>query len=438
MIVPIDYADPSQGTTAIALAKRAATGQKRGTLFVNPGGPGRSGIQYLEYFPEVPALNAIYDIVGFDPRGVGQSDPLGCLDAAGEDALIAANLDPRHPEDLQQSIVLLREEGEACLRTNPRLARHVTTVETAKDLDVLRAVVGDDSLNYFGASYGTYLGATYAALFPERVGRLVLDGAVDPSLTPEQEALNAAKGFQTAFEAFADDCLAAPPCALGSSRDEIVTKVSDLITGLHAQPLKTDDPERPLTQWLGYLGIIAPLYAESVWPELNRALVLAFDGFGTALLDLADWLMARTADGYSTNAVDASFAINCLDYPLKPSGPPPAESEFLEASPVFGQMLYGTALAGCDGWPITPTVPAPDYSTPAAAPILVVGTTRDPATPYANAQKLAELLPTGVLLTRDGDGHTAYGQGNDCIDDAIDAFLIDGTIPADGATCPAG
>ena len=211
----------------------------------------------------MPALNAIYDIVGFDPRGVEQSDPLGCLDTAGEDALIAANLDPRHPEDLQQSIVLLREEGEACLRTNPRLARHVTTVETAKDLDVLRAVVGDDSLNYFGASYGTYLGATYAALFPERVGRLVLDGAVDPSLTPEQEALNAAEGFQTAFEAFADDCLAAPPCALGSSRDEIVTKVSDLITGLHAQPLKTDDPERPLTQSLGYLGIIAPLYAES-------------------------------------------------------------------------------------------------------------------------------------------------------------------------------
>ena len=346
MIVPIDYADPSQGTTAIALAKRAATGQKRGTLFVNPGGPGRSGILFLEYFPEVPALNAIYDIVGFDPRGVEQSDPLGCLDTAGEDALVAANLDPRHPEDLQQSIVLLREEGEACLRTNPRLARHVTTVETAKDLDVLRAVVGDDSLNYFGASYGTYLGATYATLFPERVGRLVLDGAVDPSLTPEQEALNAAKGFQTAFEAFADDCLAAPPCALGSSRDEIVTKVSDLITGLHAQPLKTDDPERPLTQWLGYLGIIAPLYAESVWPELNRALVLAFDGFGTALLDLADWLMARTADGYSTNAVDASFAISCLDYPLKPSGPPPAESEFLEASPVFGQMLYGAS----SGW----------------------------------------------------------------------------------------
>ena len=188
VIVPIDYADPSQGTTAIALAKRAATGRKRGTLFVNPGGPGGSGIHYLHEYVDASELNATYDIVGFDPRGVGQSDPLGCLDTAGEDALIAANVDPRHPEDLQQSIVLLRQAGEACLRTNPRLARHVTSVETAKDLDVLRAVVGDDSLNYFGASYGTYLGATYAALFPERVGRLVLDGAYDPSLPLRRKA----------------------------------------------------------------------------------------------------------------------------------------------------------------------------------------------------------------------------------------------------------
>ena len=192
-----------------------------------------------------------------------------------------------------------------------------------------------------------------------------------------------------------------------------------------------------MTQSLGYLGIIAGLYAEWLWPWLNRALVLAFDGYGTALLASADALMGRTPDGYSTNATNANLAINCLDDPLKPSGPPPAESEFLEASPVFGPILYGGAVAGCDGWPITPTVPAPDYSTPAAAPILVVGTTRDPATPYTNAQKLAELLPTGVLLTRDGDGHTAYRQGNDCIDDAINAFLIDGTIPAEGATCPA-
>lgn len=436
--VPIDYSDPAAGTTTIALEKQSATGSKQGTLFINPGGPGGSGVEFLPAFSFLApgALGNAYDIIGFDPRGVGASDPLGCIDAEGLDELLAASLDAGDPAAVEQVRSLYADMAEGCLETNPQLAQHVTTVETARDLDVLRALVGEEQLDYYGASYGTYLGATYAALFPERVGRMVLDGAADPSLSQAEMRLVQGGGFQLAFEDYVADCLTAD-CPLGASLEEVEQKVADLLEATATEPLATDDPDRPLTQSFALYGITAPLYSQDQWPVLTEALVAAFGGDGSQLLAIADLDNQRTAEGYANNLTQVNAAINCLDTPLKPEpATTPTLDDFVAASPLFGRLVAGFA-AQCDAWPIEPTVEAPDYTAAGAAPILVVGTTGDPATPYESAVKLADELESGVLLTREGEGHTAYFSGNVCISDAITGFLVDGTVPEDGTECAA-
>lgn len=438
VMVPIDYDDPSAGATTIALRKVSATGEKLGSLFLNPGGPGASGLDMLQGLAwEAPEeLGEVYDFVGFDPRGVGASDPLICLDTAGLDELLATDVDPDDPASVERYAALVEMQGEACLQTNPQLAQHVTTVETAKDLDVLRALVDDEQLNYHGASYGTFLGTTYAALFPDRVGRLVLDGAMDPSLTVAQTALRQTGGIQLAFDDYLADCLAAE-CPLGASMEEVEQKVTELLDVVANDPLDSGDPSRPLTQAYAFYGIAEPLYSQEAWPGLTDALVAALDGDGSKLLANADLYNNRTPDGYLTNQQQANTAIDCLDAPLAPEpDSTPTEDDFVAASSLFGEIAYGYTEVGCAGWPIEPTVEAPDYSAPGARPILVVGTTRDPATPFESAQKLADILESGVLLIRDGEGHTAFLQGNACIDKAIVGYLVDGTVPADGTECP--
>ena len=436
--VPIDYDDPSAGTTTIAMSRSAATGDRQGSLFVNPGGPGGSGVDFTFSLIALgsPELSEAYDLIGFDPRGVGTSDPLGCLDTAGLDELLATDVDPDNQASVDAFGELVGAQGDACLATNPQLAQHVTTVETAKDLDVMRSLVGDEQLNYYGASYGTFLGATYAALFPEQVGRLVLDGAVDPSLSAIQQTLRQAGGFQLAFDDYLADCLA-NDCPLGSSADEVEAKVTELFATAAATPLPTDNPERPLTQTLAVYGIVAPLYAPDVWPVLTESLTAAFDGDGTLLLAAADQYTGRGPDEYFSNQAQAQTAITCLDAQI--AGEPdsaPTEDDFLAASPLFGAQFYGLSEVGCDTWPIEPTVEAPDYSAAGAAPILVVGATGDPATPIEEAETLADVLDSGVLLIRDGDGHTSYFAMNSCITSAVDSFLLDGTVPEDGTECP--
>lgn len=438
VIVPIDHADPSLGTTTIALRRRQATGEKRGTLFINPGGPGESGVAFVGGFSTfVPAaLKDAYDIIGFDPRGVGASDPLTCTDTAGIDAIQAASLDASDPAAIARLTSLFADLAKGCLTTNPDLARHMTTVETAKDLDILRAVMGEEKLDYYGGSYGTFLGATYAALYPDRVGRMVLDAAMDPSLSDKEIRLVQAGGFQLAFEDYLADCLA-NSCPLGSSKDEVEQKVTRLLADTATNPLPTGDPKRPLTQSYALFGITAALYAQNQWPALTEGLVAAFGGDGTILMGLADGINDRGPDGYDDNLTQANAAINCLDAPLKPApATSPTLEDFRKASPLFGTLVAGFAEA-CDDWPIAPTVSAPDYTAHGAPPILVVGTTGDPATPYASAVKLAEVLESGVLLTRDGEGHGAYLSDNTCIVAAVTSYLVEGTVPADGTECAA-
>jgi pimeloyl-ACP methyl ester carboxylesterase len=405
-------------------------------LFVNPGGPGSAGIGFAAYLSQVaPTLAGTYNIVGFDPRGTGKSDPLVCLDAAQLDTLNAFDPTPDTPAERQDGIDLVTQQGAACEANSGLLASHVTTVETAKDIDVLRAVLGDDKLDYFGFSYGTFLGTTYAALFPDKVDRFVLDGALEPGLSGMQISEGQTQGFQTAVTAYMKDCIKQPSCPLGTSVGDATSKIRNLLTGVDQNPLPTGDPARPLTQSLAFYGIVDTMYSPQSWSSLTAALAQAFSGNGQQMLALADDYFGRSGGQYSNNLIQANAAINCLDQEVAGGPTQIPESKFVADSPIFGDIVYGMADIGCGNWPEQTTVTPPDYSAPGTPPILVVGTTRDPATPLVWAQGLAKTLVNGVLLTRNGDGHTAYLSGNQCIVQNVDDFLVGGVVPANDTHC---
>ncbi len=435
--VPVDYDDPSAGETFISLVRIPASGDAQGTLFTNPGGPGESGVEFAPIWAAMldPQVTENYDVVGFDPRGVGGSDPLECLDTAELDEFIDFDPTPETPEEAEEWAGLLEGMGEGCEQDAGALASHVTTVETARDLDVLRELVGDDQLTYYGASYGTFLGATYAGLFPEKVSRFVLDGAVDPEIPFSEVWLGFVGGFETALASYADDCVASGECPLGSTRDEVVGAVQDLFEQVDEEPLPTSEPDRPITQGLAFQGITAPLYSQEDWPLLTEAILSAQAGDGDLLLFAAAAATARGEEGYESNLMMAQTAIDCLDAKVRPEGDEVDIDEFVEASPTFGEIVGGIATLGCDPWPLGPEVEAPDYSASGAGPIVVVGTTRDPATPFEWAERLADILDSGVLFTRDGDGHTGYMQGNSCLDEAVNEYFVEGVAPDDGITC---
>jgi pimeloyl-ACP methyl ester carboxylesterase len=315
----------------------------------------------------------------------------------------------------------------------------VSTVEAARDMDVLRAVLGDRKLTYVGASYGTFLGATYAGLFPERVGRLVLDGALDPSLSADRLNQEQTAGFETAFQAFAEDCARRDDCPLGRTPAQVGTNLSALFERLDARPLPTGEAGgRKLGESLATTGVIAAMYDEGAWPRLRQALTQAVrDQNGAGLLALSDGYFERGADGDYSNLMYANAAVNCLDLPAAYATPDEVERAlpaFEKASPVFGRALAWASL-NCAYWPVKPTGGPHRIEAKGAAPIVVVGTTRDPATPYRWAQALASQLSSARLITYDGDGHTAYGRGSDCVDSAINTYLLRGTPPTEGKRC---
>jgi pimeloyl-ACP methyl ester carboxylesterase len=302
-------------------------------------------------------------------------------------------------------------------------------------MDVLRAALEESHLTYFGASYGTKLGATYAELHPDRVGRFVLDGAVDVSLDARELGLQQAGGFETAITAYVDDCIAiSSSCFLGDTTEEGLATITGLLDDIEDQPLPAGD--RELAVGNAFYGIITPLYNADYWYILSAALKGALDGDGAQLMQLADLYSSRGPEGYTDNSMEAIYAINCLDDPTSiPARKVPSQyAAFEQASPTFGRV-FAWSLAGCSGLEAESTVEPLDIRAEGAAPILVVGTTRDPATPYAWAEALAEQLESGVLLSRDGDGHTAYNSSNECIDTAVEDYLVEGVVPDDGTEC---
>ncbi|MGW3726201.1 alpha/beta hydrolase [Streptomyces sp. NPDC000851] len=444
---PLDYAEPAEGDVRLAVARKKATGpgKRLGSLLVNPGGPGGSAITYLQSYAGVgyPAeVRARYDLVAVDPRGVARSEPVECLDAREMDTYTQTDVTPDDKREVDGLVDAYKEFAEGCGKHSPELLRHISTVEAARDMDVLRAVLGDEKLTYVGASYGTFLGATYAGLFPQRAGRLVLDGALDPSLPARRLNLDQTAGFETALTAFAKDCVRHTDCPLGkpgTPPEQVGRNLKAFFDKLDAKPLPTGDADgRRLTESLGTTGVIATMYDEAAWPQLREALTSAMrKNDGAGLLALSDTYYERDPDGEYSNLMFANAAVNCLDLPPAFDTPDQVRESlpaFEKASPVFGETLAWAAL-NCAYWPVAATGEPKRIEAKGAAPIVVVGTTRDPATPYRWAQSLSRQLSSGRLLTYQGDGHTAYGRGSDCIDRTINAYLLRGTPPAEGKRC---
>ncbi|MEU9634934.1 alpha/beta hydrolase [Streptomyces tendae] len=447
MKAPLDYAKPGEGDVRLAVARKKATGpgKRLGSLLVNPGGPGGSAIGYLQQYAGIgyPAkVRAQYDMVAVDPRGVARSEPVECLDGPEMDAYTQTDVTPDDAGETDELVDAYKEFAEGCGADAPKLLRHVSTVEAARDMDVLRAVLGDEKLTYVGASYGTFLGATYAGLFPDRTGRLVLDGAMDPSLPARRLNLEQTEGFETAFQSFAKDCVRQPDCPLGDKNtapDQVGKNLKSFFDDLDTKPLPAGDADgRKLTESLATTGVIAAMYDEGAWQQLRESLTSAIkEKDGAGLLILSDSYYEREADGGYSNLMFANAAVNCLDLPAAFSSPDEVRDalpEFEKASPVFGEGLAWSSL-NCAYWPVKPTGEPHRIEAAGATPIVVVGTTRDPATPYRWAEALSAQLASGHLLTYEGDGHTAYGRGSTCIDSAINTYLLRGTAPEDGKRC---
>lgn len=441
--VPLDYSQPDGKTIGIAVLRNAADrpSERVGDLVVNPGGPGAPGTDYAATssdYPNFPStIYRHYDVVGFDPRGTGESAPVDCLSDSQLDAFVAADPDPDTPAEVQEFVKDSDEFGPGCERRSGDLYRHLSTHDAARDMDVLRAALGDDHLDYLGASYGTKLGATYADLFPKRVGRMVLDGAIDPTLSSLDSSLQQAHGFQVAIEAYVDHCIKKGDCYLGSTREAALQRIRSFLDEVDAKPLRVGT--RELTSGTAFLGIITPLYNNDYWSYLDQALASALKGDGRGLLGFADVYTSRKqGGGYSDNSSEAIYAINCDDDPssVAPDQIPALFPRFEQESPTFGR-IFAWGMIGCRSLGPAKGTPAPDWHLDAkdAAPIVVIGTTRDPATPLAWAKALASQLESGVLITRDGDGHTGFNMGNDCVDNAVEAYLIEGKAPQHDLTC---
>jgi pimeloyl-ACP methyl ester carboxylesterase len=439
---PLDWSDPTAGEIDLALVRQPATGGDRlGSLLVNPGGPGASGYDFIKDSVDYATddrVQAAYDVVGFDPRGVGRSSAVSCLEpAAMDEYLYGIPAAPRGTDawiaDQEASAV---EFASGCEQNTGALLGHLSTTDAARDLDLLRAVLGDKKLNYLGYSYGTFLGATYAELFPKNVGRLVLDGAVDPSTSNFEVTREQAIGFESALRAYLTDCLERDECPFRGSVDQSMLTIRALLDSVDASPIAASDG-RQLGSGALLTAIIYPLYQATAWEYLSDMFESVMQGEADYAFQFADAYNGREEDGtYADNSTEAFQAINCVDYSYNddPAAMRQEAAELEAAAPVIGiYMSFGDI--GCANWPHTFTGERTEIHASGAAPILVVGTTNDPATPYVWAKSLASQLDSGHLVTYTGEGHTAYNKSNDCVNDAVDNYLVEGTVPAADPKC---
>ncbi|MFI6597834.1 alpha/beta hydrolase [Nonomuraea sp. NPDC050536] len=429
--VPLDHDKPEERTLDLGIAKIPAKDQAHriGSLLVNFGGPGISGIATLGWSPGMfEALNARYDIVTFDPRGVGRSAKLVCRGEREFAAYEDADQTPETPEERAALVKALEADAAACGRRMGWLIPHLSTEETARDMDILRSVLGDERLTYLGYSYGGALGTAYSQLYPDRVGRMVLDspGIAFPWTGEENDSDVAA--LNNAINAFAADCVKERDCPLGHKPDAAVDKIQHFVEGLDSQPLPVGGGR--LTDGLAVAGISAYLYSPDDWGELRRALSAAFEGRGQQLFD------AATSDSSGTDSPDARLAIDCADTSYRPT---PDEAEHAAelkgvVSPIFGPWL-GWGRLSCHGWPTGHGqywLAGPSIR---SAPFLVIGSKADPITPYADVKWLAGWLQGAKLVTVDGTQHTAYLRGNRCVHRTVEDYLLKGVVPDGDVDC---
>ena len=444
--VPLDYSQPGGQTIEIAMKKHLATGSVRqGTLFINPGGPGGSGVEAVSTMATstFAGVQKAYDIIGFDPRGVGSSTAITCtsdteVTAMAEAAPVTAGDGATAFEQRAAAISAQFKQFEASCAANTKPAElldHVDTVSVARDLDVLRALSGDQKLNYTGFSYGTYLGATYAELFPANTGRMVLDGALDPSLTYNERRQGQALGFERALRNYVAWCQSGQNCPLTGDTDAGVKQIGDVFTSANQSPVPSSDPNRPVTGEDMKQVISLLLYSpETSWGTGNEALAQVINEHDASIFRT---ILSRL-DAQPVVSTGAMIGTNCLDYRVEGDMATwKAQSEELERiAPRFATIAEAGDL-GCQAWGHTGTQPPKALHAKGAAPILVIGTTGDPATPHEWAVALADQLDSGQLLTWEGNGHTAYANSGHgpCVTKAVDTYLLTGTMPKKGLTC---
>ncbi|MBX3099193.1 MAG: alpha/beta fold hydrolase [Salinibacterium sp.] len=440
---PLDWSNPGAGDIELALIRKTATGTRLGSLLVNPGGPGGSGYDFIrdsvDYATDA-RLQSSFDIVGFDPRGVNHSTPVTCYKDPAELDSYLYDIYPGVPgndEWLAAANDTMKKFGERCLELTGPLLANVDTPSAARDLDMLRAALGDTTLNYLGYSYGTLLGQVYAELFPSKTGRLVLDGAVDPAASDFDGTATQAKGFESALKAFLTDCGSQKDCPFSGTVDQDLLDIRALLDNLDASPLRNADDGRQLGSAAMFTAIILPLYNADNWVYLRQLFTLVKQGDAAYAFQLADSYNGRNPDGsYADNQTEAFISINCLDA----HGDGNVDEMRAEAAklkliaPVFGpQMSWGGT--GCPNWPVPAKRDRVPIVAAGSADILVVGTTNDPATPYSWAQTVASTLENGHLITYTGEGHTAYNKSNSCVNDAVDDYFVKGTVPATDPQC---
>ncbi|MEV0897250.1 alpha/beta hydrolase [Actinoplanes sp. NPDC049802] len=440
--VPEDWAQPGAAEKYDISLIRIRSEKQRdriGSLLLNPGGPGGSGVDLAVYLSFGEALGGLpteitnrFDIVGFDPRGVSRSSPVKCIAPKDQDASFAADPDPVSQAEFDAVAAINKKVADGCATKYGDDLTDFSTEQAARDLDALRAAVGDEKLTYLGYSYGTLLGATYAQLFPKNVRALVLDGAVDPTETFAQGSEQQAKGFERAFTNFTKWCSEnSGRCPIAPDARGAVT---DALAKAETSPVRGPDGRDATAGWV-FLGLISSLYTEQGWTDLANAIDDLQAGDATGIFKLADQYAEREPDGTYSNLFDANLTVNCTDNEKAPGVEEirRLQNEWRTRYPLFGAAL-AVGMLPCAYWG-GGRDPYPAGKAEGAPPILVVGTTGDPATPYENTADLANMLGVGQVLTWEGEGHTAY-PSTECIKDAVDGYLLDLKMPAEGLRCP--
>jgi len=441
---PVDWSDPESDRIQLAVVRQESTNTTKGSLLTNPGGPGGSGFDFVSYgYAVTPAAKADYDVIGWDPRGVGRSTRVTCYTdpKQTDEALYATFADPYESQGwLDELASRERDFASACQANSGELLAHMDTASNARDMDLIRAVVASDKLNYVGYSWGTYLGTVYAQLFPQNVGRMVLDGAYDPSLTGFELSQQRMVGFDLAFRSYMQACLDGTGCPFSGDIAAALGQATDLIASADSAALVNADGRVLDTATLG-TAVANSLYYQAYWADLTTLLTAFAAGDPGPAFAAADNYNGRFADGsYPGNGLEVTLAVACLDYDL--AGDQVATRDRLAqidaAAPIVGTFIarddFAVADTACRDWPVPPAALPTTWDAP-TGPIVVVGTTRDPATPYVWSQALVGLLSDAVLITRDGDGHTGYNKSNSCVDTAVDAYLLDGVVPASDPQC---
>jgi pimeloyl-ACP methyl ester carboxylesterase len=440
--VPVDYDKPYGDVAQLAMIRFKATGDRIGSLVINPGGPGESGVEaaasVVNTLPQ--SVRQRFDLVGFDPRGVAKSTPaVWCNSDADNDRLRADPQVDYSPEGVEHIEKETKDFIARCVdKMGEEFLANVGTANVVKDLEAMRAALGDEKLTYLGYSYGTRIGSGYAEAYPDKVRAMILDGAVDPNADPIEADIRQAAAFQTAFNDYAADCAATDPaCPLGTDPAKANEVYHDLVDPLVERPAKTDDP-RGLSYSDAIVGTILPLYSPNLWRHLTQGLSELENGRGDTMLALADLYMGRDEQGHYNNSTDARVAVNCMDQPAVTDRAKIVEEDrrVREVAPFmnYGEFTGHAPLSTCAFWPVPPTSEPHEINVSGLPPVLVVSTTNDPATPYQAGVDLAKQLK-GTLLTFDGTQHTVVFQGNPCVDDIAARYLIDVTVPPPNSRC---